>query len=128
MMQNDAENAEFEKSDALLIAALAAGKSHDQAAKLAKVSRATVTRRLTDAAFRQAVQDAQGELVERAIGVLSESATAGAEKLRKLLSAKSETVQLGAAKALIDSIVKLRDHSEIEKLKAEIAELKALIK
>lgn len=128
MTQDDTGNLEFEKSDALLIAALAAGKSQDQAAKAAKVSRATVTRRLTDAAFRRAVQDAQGELVERAIGVLADAATAGAEKLKKLLNAQSETVQLGAARALIDSIVKLRDYSEIEKLKAEIAELKALMK
>jgi hypothetical protein len=89
-------------ADAVLIAALAGGKPVAEAAKLAGVSERTVYRRLGDALWRRRVAAARTEMLARAVGVLAEGTTAAAATLRLLLRSDSPSVQLAAARAILD--------------------------
>lgn len=116
----------YQKGDAVLIPALASGMSVKEAAALSSLSERTVTRRLSDSSFRAEVQRVQIELADKVIGALSDGAVEGAKKLKELLSAQSENVQLGAARALVDFGLKLREQAELERLKEEVEALKIL--
>jgi hypothetical protein len=89
-------------ADEVLIAALAGGKPVAQAAKLAGVSERTVYRRLADSLWRRRVAAARTEMLARAVGVLAEGTAAAAATLRLLLRSDSPSVQLAAARAILD--------------------------
>jgi hypothetical protein len=101
-------------ADATLAAALAAGLTVDAAATRAGVSQRTAHRRLAEPDFRRRVAELRGGMVERALGRAARGMSAAADRLRRLLKAKSESVQLGAAKALLELTVKLRESVELE--------------
>lgn len=109
-------------SDETLILALAAGASRASAAKSASVSERTVFRRLQDPAFRQRLDAARAEMLTSAVARLTASATSAAATLHRLLSAESESVALGAARAILELGTKLR---ESEELAQRIAALEA---
>lgn len=128
MRPNETENGgfDYQKGDHELIAALAAGKTYEEAAKVAGVSRATVARRMQEAAFRREVERVRVEMFESAIGQLSGIASEAVQTLRKLLGGKTPpTVRLGAAKAILDVALKERDAAALEDLLREVEELKA---
>jgi hypothetical protein len=103
-----------ENADAPLIAALAGGATVQDAAEVAGVAPRTVHRRLEDPAFRQSVANARTELIARAVGSLAESASEAASTLRALLGAETPpAVRLGAARSVLDLVVKLREHDEL---------------
>lgn len=107
-------------ADSALVAALACGGTVEAAAKTAGVSVPTVRRRLAEPAFRKAVEEARAESVSRAVARLSATSTLAADCLRELLKAKSETVRLGAARAILELGAKYR---EAEDLAVRLAEL-----
>lgn len=100
-------------SDEMLVTALAAGKMRKDAAEMAGVSERTVYARLADAGFRGRAAELRREMIERAVGELSDATAEAARALRALLSAESEAVRLRAACAILDQAVKLRDHAEL---------------
>ncbi len=110
------------QSDETLILHLAAGASRTSAAKAAGVSERTVFRRLQDPAFRQRLDEARAEMLTSAVARLTASATSAAMTLHRLLTAESESVQLGAARSILELGTKLR---ESEELAARIAALEA---
>jgi hypothetical protein len=101
-------------ADAALIAALAAGRTVETAAREAGVSVATAHRRLADGGFRAQVDAARRETVTRALGIVAEGATAAGATLRLLLGAESESVRLGAARALLEHAVRGLETLDIE--------------
>jgi predicted lipid-binding transport protein (Tim44 family) len=102
------------KQDGPLIAALAAGSTVAQAAQRADCSVRTVARRLACPAFRQAVADAQREVVARATARLAGASTAAATTLRRLLRSGDERVQLSAAQAVLKMLVEMQTHSDFD--------------
>jgi hypothetical protein len=106
------------KSD-LLATALAVGGTVQSAAKHAKMSEAAAYRRQKDPALQARVREIRGELVTRAIGKLSAAMTKATDTLYKLLDAKSENVQLGASRSIIELGAKLKD-VEIEQRVADL--------
>ncbi len=72
-------------ADAAIIAALAAGKTQEQAATMAGVAVRTVARRVTEPDFRHEVLAARAALIERATGRLAASTTQAADALVELL-------------------------------------------
>ena len=100
-------------ADETLAAYLATGRTLRSAAKLAAVSERTARRRWADPAFRQRVQQLRAEAVERAMGRLSGDMARAAAKLRQLLKAEAENVQLGAAGKLIDLGLRMREQVEL---------------
>jgi hypothetical protein len=113
-----------QNADSALIAALAAGGTVAASAKSAGVSEATAHRRLADPAFRKLVDEARAAAIARAVARLSATATLAADTLHRLLNANAETVQLGAARAILDLGLKLREH---EDLATRVAALEAML-
>jgi hypothetical protein len=100
-------------ADSLLIAALAAGATNEDAAAQAGVSVRTLQRRLAEPGFKQKVDQARSDLIFRAVGALADASSEAAQTLRDLLASDRPSVQLGAAKAILDLGIKVREHAEL---------------
>jgi hypothetical protein len=92
-----AENGRRKGDDALLLA----GKTIRDAATEARIGERTANRRLADPAFRRRVSELRAEMVAQALGRLAEGMAEVGDKLRELLNAESESVRLGACRALL---------------------------
>jgi hypothetical protein len=100
-------------ADEALALALASGQTL-RAAAAAGVAERTATRRWADPAFRRRVSELRGELVAQALGGVADGMADAAATLRALLGADSENVRLGAARALLELGVKLRENVELQ--------------
>jgi hypothetical protein len=94
--------------------ALARGDTVQAAAASAGVSERTAYRRAADAGFRRHIAQLRGELLARAAGKLADSAVAAAEALHGLLHADSGTLQLKAARAILELGDRLLETVEME--------------
>ena len=109
-----------------MVAALAAGASVPAAAKAGGASERTLWRRLEDAAFRKAVEDARAEIVKRAVAKLSAASTEAADTLRQLLYSDMDFARLAAARSILELGAKLREQGELsERISALERELAA---
>jgi len=97
------------RGDELLLGALAAGRSVEQAAQTAGVSVRTAYRRLADPSFARRLAQARDELISSALGELVECASEAVATLRALLQANDERVRLGAAKTTLEQLLRLRE-------------------
>jgi hypothetical protein len=97
------------RGDELLLGALAAGSSVEQAARSAGLSARTAYRRLADPSFARRLAQARDELISSALGELVECASEAVATLRALLSASDERVRLGAAKSTLEQLLRLRE-------------------
>jgi hypothetical protein len=100
-------------ADSALITALACGGTVEASAQAAGVSGATVYRRLTEPDFRRRIDEARADMVSRAVARIGAASTLAADTLRELLKARSETVRLGAARAILELGAKLREHEDL---------------
>lgn len=103
------------KHDEALVQALACGATVEAAARQCGVNPRTVFRRLEDPAFRDRVRDLRDAMVRRTSGLLT---AAAAEAVRTLLALQKDGVppatRLGAARAVIELGIKVRELSELE--------------
>jgi hypothetical protein len=102
-------------ADEALALALARGQTSRDAAASAGVAERTAYRRRADGAFRRRVVELRAEMVAMALGKMADSMTDAAGTLRQLLNPESESVRLGACRAILELGVKLReavDHEE----------------
>jgi hypothetical protein len=97
------------RGDELLLGALAAGSSVEQAAEAAAVSVRTAYRRLAEPAFARRLTQARDELISSALGELVGCASEAVATLRTLLQANDERVRLGAARSTLDQLLRLRE-------------------
>jgi hypothetical protein len=97
-----------------LVLALASGLSVRDAAKQTKVSERTIYRRLQDPAFRTAVSQARGAMLQQAIGLLSATACEAVTTLKGALQDESSHVRIRAARSILELGTKLRDLIEFE--------------
>jgi hypothetical protein len=109
--------------------ALACGASAENAAQKVGLSRRTVYRRLAEPAFCAQVRQACAEIVRRAAGMVSAAGLSAIKTLNNLQeSAASESVRLGAARALLELGCKLREDVELtERLGAVETQLENLL-
>ncbi len=111
--------------DERLLMALACGAAVEVAARTAGVSERTVYRRLQDPAFRGRLQEVRADMLQRTSGMLT---AAGGEGVKTLLALMKETappaVRLGAARAVLELGMKVRDAAELaERIAALEAQL-----
>ncbi len=102
---------------------LACGATLENAARQGGVSLRTANRRVADPEFKRQVNELRWQMVDRAVGMV----TAGmGESAKTLIMLQKETVpyptRLGAAKAMFEIGLKLRDQNDIEKRLAELEE------
>jgi hypothetical protein len=104
------------KGDTVLLTALACGATVESAARSANVSPATVYRRLNDPEFCRQLQEIRGDMVQRASGMLTAS---GLESVKTLLALQNEStpaaVRLGAARAVLEFGIKVREVADLER-------------
>lgn len=110
-------------TDRILIASLASGKSTQLAAAEAGVSERTVYRRLEEPEFRRNMVASRGRMVDYLTNRLAEASNNAFERLQILLTADSEHVQLGAARAILDQMLRLRNMVEFETRLTRVEEL-----
>jgi hypothetical protein len=102
------------KTDQALIVALSCGATVENAARQVGVSERTVFRRLKDPEFQERVAAATQDMVLRTTNMLT---AASLESVKTLLRLQGQgvpySVQLGAARAVVDLATKLREHADL---------------
>jgi hypothetical protein len=117
------ENGPLSARQEHMAAALASGSTVARACRECRVGINTVYKWKKLPAFNERVAELRRETVDRAIGRLSDMmAGAAADKLLKLLDAKSESLQLDAVKAVYELFINVTNAAE---LKARIEQLEA---
>ena len=113
------------KNDDALVLALACGATVEAAARQCDLSERTVYTRLKDPDFQRRVKQVRTDMVRRSAGLLS---AASGEAVRTLLAlmkdAAPPAVRLGAAKAVLELGMRIRELAELE---AEVRELEAKV-
>jgi len=103
------------KAEDALLLALACGATVEAAARQCRLNERTVYRRLADAEFRRRLQEVRADMVQRTAGALT---AASMESVRTLLELQKPpapaAVRLGAARAVLELGVKLRETAELE--------------
>jgi hypothetical protein len=103
------------KADSTLLLALACGATVEAAARQAGLSQRTVYRRLAQTEFRQRISALRADMVQRASGALTAAAT---EAVRTLLALQKDSVaaavRLGAARAILEIGIKMREVADLE--------------
>jgi hypothetical protein len=97
----------------LVALALATGKTRAEAARAARVSEATVTRRRRDPAFRALVNEIRTRMVDEAIGKLTDALSKSAGRLAALVDSEDEQTALRAARSVLDSAIRLREFADL---------------
>jgi hypothetical protein len=102
------------RQDAVAVV-LAAGASFREAAHQTGAGERTIkTWTATHPQFVRRVTELRAEMTSRALGRLVEGMASAADTLRKLLTAKSEMVRLGAARSVIELGTRVREILELE--------------
>src|SRR5262249_32444858 len=107
-------------ADELLAAALAAGKSHRDAATTAGVSQKTAFRRMQDPAFRDRVREMRASMMAAALGRLTDGMTAASDALHALAPDTDREVRVKAAVKVIELAIKVKDTTDLEERLAKI--------
>jgi hypothetical protein len=105
---------------AALALAVARGATVRGAAKALSIPERSAYRMATGADFRAEVTRLRSEVVDRTVGRLAARGAAAVAALGKLLKDGNATVRLRAATSILESLVRLREHSEV------VARLEAL--
>ncbi|MFT3881797.1 MAG: helix-turn-helix domain-containing protein [Gemmatales bacterium] len=104
-----------------LLLALACGATVEAAAAKSGVTKRTVYRYLEDESFRRELQAYRAQMVYRATGMLTAAAMEAVKTLLGLMNGNhAAAAKLGAAKAVLDLGLKLRQASELEDRMAKI--------
>jgi hypothetical protein len=102
-------------ADHSLLLALACGATIENAARSAGISESTAFRRLADPDFKRQLYDLRADMAQRTAAMLT---AAGGEAVKTLLALQKESVtpatRLGAARAVLELGVKLRETAELE--------------
>lgn len=107
--------------DAVLLAALAAGATQQEAAARCNVSTDLVRARLASRAFRARLEAAWQEIIDGAVAEGISACTEAMRRIRELMASADEAVALRASVALLEQTAKLRDAAALRRL-AELEE------
>jgi hypothetical protein len=110
-------------SDGVLAAALAAGRTVQRAAEAAGVSERTAHRRLKDPSFKRQVAECRARVLDETLGALTEATTSAVAVMAELLAeGNAPKVRLAAAKAIIDSQLRVSQLVDLERRVLELEE------
>ena len=102
--------------ESALIAALLAGSTWEQAATAAGCSRATVSRRLAEPAFRARLEEARAEHLQLVSDRLAHACTSAVETLEGIMAdpAAPPSARVSAARSTLDLAGRYREMVEVE--------------
>jgi hypothetical protein len=102
-------------ADETLLLALACGATVEGAARQAGVSESTAYRRIKEPEFRRKLQALRADMVQRTSGALTAAGTTSVQTLLELQkSSAPPATRLGAAKAVLEIGMKVRETAELE--------------
>jgi len=102
-------------ADERLLTLLACGFTVEVAAQQAGVGTTTVYRRMKDPNFRRQLQRVRADFVQRTAGTMTAAATEAVRTLLELLKAPTAApVRLGAARAILEIGMKVREVADFE--------------
>lgn len=104
----------------MLVQTLAEGATDREAARRCGVSSKTVQRRRQDPKFMAKVVSTRETMISKATEGLANAADKAVKTLEQLLDAESETVKLGASRAILDGLVRFQ---ELESLAERVRQL-----
>jgi hypothetical protein len=103
------------KAEETLMLALACGATVEAAAAKAGIGRATAHRRLANPEFQNRLKQVQSEMLQRAAATMTAAASESVKTLLVLQqSSVPYTVRLGAAKAILEIGIKIREAADLE--------------
>ena len=112
------------KNEEQLLLALACGATVEAAARQCSLSERTVYNRLADDEFKKRLDEIHTDMVQRSAGMLT---AAAGEAVRTLLALQKESiphaVRLGAARAILEVGMKIRQVVELEQRMAELEKM-----
>jgi len=94
--------------------AIASTATIEQAARLAKISRSTLFRWMTDQSFMNQLRAARSEVFASAIGTLKAATGKAAAVLLDLLSSKKEMTRFRASSAILDLALRIHEGEELD--------------
>jgi hypothetical protein len=99
----------------VLLLALACGATLEGAARQAGVSESTVRRRVQEPEFQRRLLALRADMVQRTSGALTAAGTTSVQTLLELQKTSSPpATRLGAAKAVLELGMKVRETAELE--------------
>ena len=98
----------------LLIAALLTEPTYEKAARAAKISKATVLRRMRDPEFRSAYRAARRDLLEATLGRLQRASTEAVQTLQAALGCRVPSVRVTAARSILDYALRVGELMDLE--------------
>jgi hypothetical protein len=98
----------------LAIELLAKGACHRDAASGAGVDKRTIQRWLEEQEFRDDISKFRTELLTSAAGMLCQASNDAVQTLQKLLKDDSSAIRLGASRAILDSVIRIRELTVVE--------------
>ena len=111
------------KADDALLLALACGATVEKAAQQVGLSERTVYRRLREPDFRRRLQAVRTDMVQRSAGMLTAAAMEAVKTLLALQGASTPAaVRLGAARAVLEIGIKLREVADLDQRLAALEE------
>lgn len=108
------------KADTSLLVILACGATVEQAAKQVGLSERTVYRRLAEPEFQRELAETRADMLKRTSGTLTASGSEAVRTLVTLLSTKESNVRLGAARAILEIGIKVREAADLEQRLCEL--------
>jgi hypothetical protein len=103
------------KSATKLLLVLACGATVEQAAKQVGMSERTIYRRLSEPEFQRELAKVRADMVQRTAGTLTAASSEAVKTLVSLLKIEgSPPVRLGAARAILEVGMKLREVADLE--------------
>jgi len=113
-----------QRPDQRLLLMLACGATVEGAARQCGVSESTVYRRLADPDFRRQIDNLRNEMVQRTAATLT---AASSESVKTLVTLQQPTspagVRLGAAKAVLEIGIKVREVADVEQRLAALEQM-----
>jgi hypothetical protein len=94
---------------------IAAGRTIKAAAAEAECGERTAHEWLDNPRYRSFIAELRHRMLDEAVGSLAEATNHAASTLRDLLDDENRNVRLRAALGILDAVVRLRDHVELER-------------
>jgi HEAT repeat protein len=109
------------KNDHQLLMLLACGATVESASREVNLSERTIYKRLADPDFKQRLAEFRAEMVRRSAGTLSAAASESVRTLVGLLQPSNPPpVRLGAARAILEIGIKMREAADLEQRLCEL--------
>jgi hypothetical protein len=107
---------------------LARGATREEAGRAAGCSKRVVYNRLVDPAFKLRVAECRRAMVDEAVGKLATVAGKAVEVLSAALEDDRVTIRMRAATTLLDALLRVRAHAELDERLTEIEKRVARLK